>query len=356
MRYAISRGPFYPGWPGVLRIDLIVEDGIVQAAEAVTLRPRPPRAEDWAGLSPEEGLAGAEHLCAASATAHALAYCQALERIAGVEIPPRARYLRVLLAELERISSHLLTASQVLQLAGLPNHASALLELREETLAAGQQLTGQRFFAGLVVPGGLQRDLPDLSPLDPLIRRLKGQAYRLAHRIIVNRGMVAPLIGAGLLTMEQAEGHGVGGPALRATEGDHDTRRDQPYAAYGDLELQVITQGGGDVFSRWMVFVLEVFESLRLLEALLPALPQGPVRAGVAALPAGEDQSRVEAPAGPLVVRVQVDDAGKIVGLWRTPPTPAHLTVLPQTLQGQRLELIGVIVASWGLCPPCLLR
>ena len=356
MRYAISQGPFYPGWPGALRINLTIEDGIVQAAESSTLRPRPPRAEDWAGLSLEEGLAGVERLCASSSDAHALAYCQALERIAGLEAPPRARYLRALLAELERIAGHLLTTAQVLQLSGLANDAGAMLELREETLSVRQQLTGQRFFASLIVPGGLRRNLADLSPLPPLLRRFKGQAYRLTQRIIADRGMVAPLIGAGLLTKEQAEEHGVGGPALRAAEGDRDARRDQLYAAYGDLEVQVVTQGGGDAFSRWMVFVLEIFESLRLLEVVLAALPGGPVRAEVAAVPAGEDQSRVESPPGPLVVRVQVDEASKIVGLWRTPPTPAHLAVLPQTLKGQRLELIGAIVASWGLCSPCLLR
>lgn len=356
MRYAISLGPFRPGWPGALRLDLTVEDGIVRAAEPVVLRPRPPRPEEWAGLSLEEGLVGVEHLCAASAYAHTLAYCQALEKVAGLEVPPRARFLRVLLAEMERILSHLLAIAQVLQLAGLANEAGAMLEVREETLAVRQQLTGQRFFAGLVVPGGLQRDLPGLVLIPSLIRRLKGQVYRFAHRVISNRLVVAPLIGAGLLTKEKAEEQGVGGPAVRAAEGARDSRQDQPYAAYADLDLQVVTQGGGDVFSRWMVFVLEVLESLRLLEAAGAGISGGPVRAEGAVIPAGEDQSRVEAPGGPLVVRVEVDQAGRLAGLWRTPPTPVHLAVLPQTLLGQRLELVHTIVASWGLCPACLVR
>jgi Ni,Fe-hydrogenase III large subunit len=337
-------------------LDLSVEDGIVQAAEPAVLRPRPPRPEDWAGLSVEEGLVGVEHLCATSADAHALAYCQALEKVAGVEVPFRARFLRVLLAEVERILSHLLSIAQVLELAGLPHEAGGMLELREETLAVRQQLTGQRFFAGLIVPGGLQRDLPGLGLIPSLIRRLKAEVYRFAHRIISNRLVVAPLIGTGLLTKEKAEEQGVGGPAVRAAEGARDVRADQPYAAYGDLDLQVVTQGGGDVFSRWMVFVLEVLESLRLLEAAGAGISGGPVRADGVVISAGEDQSRVEAPAGPLVVRVQVDEGGRLAGLWRTPPSPVHLAALPQTLLGQRLELVHAIVASWGLCPPCLVR
>jgi len=356
MRYAIALGPFYPGWPGVLRIDLTVQDGIVQTAEPAVLRARPPRPEDWAGLSVAEGLIGIEHLCAASAYAHTLAYCQALEQLAGVEVPPRARYLRVVLAELERLSSHFGQAAPVLRLAGIIHPAEVLLELAEQVRQALQRLTGQRFFTGLIVPGGLQRDLPDMPPVTALVAELKDQVYGLARRVIARRLQVAPLIGAGLLTREQAEEQGVGGPVLRAAEGDHDLRCDQPYAAYGNLASQVVTQGGGDVFSRWMVLILEAMEGLRLLEAAIAALPPGPVRTAVDDWPTGEGQSQVESPTGPLVVRVQVDADGRLVGLWRTQAHPAQLAALPQALLGQRLELVGVIVASWGLCSPCLLR
>mgnify|MGYP006993438853 CR=1 FL=1 len=93
-----------------------------------------------------------------------------------------------------------------------------------------------------------------------------------------------------------------------------------------------------------------------MVEVAAAALPVGPVRADVGDLSGGEGPSRVEAPAGPLVVRVQVGADGKLAGLWRTPSTPAHLAALPQTLLGQRLELAGVIVASLGLCSSCLLR
>lgn len=356
MRYVIALGPFYPGWPGALRVDLTVQDGTIQVAEPAVLRSRPPRPEDWAGLSVAEGLVGIEHLCAASSYAHTLAYCQALEQLAGVEVPSRARYLRVVLVELERLSSHLDRAAQMIRLAGLLHPAGALLELGEEVRQALKRTTGQRFFSGLIIPGGLLRDLPEVHFVSTLVRNLKGRAYDLAQRVIASRARVAPLIGAGLLTREQAGEHGVGGPALRAAEGDRDLRRDQPYAAYGDLAPQSITQGGGDVFSRWMVLVLEALESLRLLEAAAATLPAGPVCVGVDTFPAGENVSRVELPDGPLAVRVQVDAAGQLAGLWRTQSTPTHLAALPQTLMGQRLELAGTIVASWGFCSSCLLR
>lgn len=356
MRYTLPLGPFHPGWPGALRLQLTLENGIVQAAETAVLRPRSPRPEEWAGLSLEEGLAGLSHRCADTAHAHALAYCQALEKLAGLEVPPRARFLRTLLAEIERIANHLAALGHVLHMAGLPHHAGRAMELREEVTRARQRLTGQRFFAGLSFLGGLRHDLPDLDLVPDLVRHLKGAVYRLAHRVISSRAAVAPLIGVGLLTKEQAEEHGVGGPPLRAAEGSGDVRRDQTYAAYDELDLQVVTQGGGDAFSRWMVLVLEVLESLRLLETIVAHLPGGPVCSEPVAIPAGEGLARVEAPAGPLIVRVQVDEAGRLVGLWRTPPTLAHLAALPQTLLGQRSELVGVIVASWGLCSSCMVR
>ncbi len=356
MRYTLPLGPFHTGWPGALRLQLTLENGVVQAAEMAVLRPRSPRPEEWAGFSLDEGQAGLAHRCADTAHAHALAYCQALEKLAGLEVPPRARFLRTLLAEMERIANHLAALGRVLQLAGLPHHAGRAMELREEVIRARQRLTGQRFFAGLAFPGGLRQDLPDLAPVPELVRHLKGAVYRLAHRVISSRAAVAPLIGVGLLTKEQAEEQGVGGPPLRAAEGTGDMRRDQPYAAYGELDLQVVTQGGGDVFSRWMVLVLEVLESLRLIETIADNLPGGPVRSAVFDIPAGEGQARVEAPAGPLAVRVQVDESGRLAGLWRTPPTLVHLAALPQTLLGQRLELVGVIVASWELCSSCLVR
>jgi Ni,Fe-hydrogenase III large subunit len=350
MRYTFSLGPFYPGWPGVLRVKMEVEEGVVRAAEAVILGARPLQPEDWAGLSVEEGLVGVERLCAPSSFAHTLAYCQAIEGLASGQVPPRALLLRVILAELERIAQHMLAAAQMLHLAGWPPLALSLLDLREQVLQDQRELTGRRFFAGLNVPGGLRADLENMYVVPRLIRNIKGPLYRLAHRVLSSRSTVNPLIGAGLLTKERAEAEGVGGPVARASESARDLRRDQPYAAYGLLEAQVVTQGGGDVFARWVVLLLEIFEGLRLVEAAVESLAAGPVRVELDGLPAGGDaQARVEAPSGALMVRLRIGEDERLTGLWRTPPSPVLLAVLPQALLGQRLDLVGLIVASWDL-------
>ncbi len=350
MGYLFSLGPFYPGWPGGLRLDLEVEDGTVQQAQAKWLQPPSPAPEAWAGLRPEEALVQVERLCAASSWAHSLAFCQALEALAGVEIPERARFLRLLLAELERVVAHLLTAGKVLRLAGLPEAALKLLDLREEALDVWCRLTGRRFFSGLNVPGGLGRDLEGVEAVAELVQQIKGTLYRLAHRAISARSGVSALVGIGLLTKEFAEEHGVSGPIARGSEVSQDLRRDRPYAAYAEMPPEVVVQAGGDAFARWVVWLLEAFESLRLLEQAVRAMPAGPVRAPVPERwPAGEAQSRVEAPDGRLGIRVAVDDSGRLSGLWRTTPAAAHLAVLPQTLVGQHWEMVGVIVASWGL-------
>jgi len=350
MRYSFSWGPFYPAWPGGLRLRLEVEDGVVREVGVELLQPPSPAPEAWAGLRPGEALLQVERLCAASSWAHSLAFCQALEALAGLEVPERARFIRLLLAELERIAAHLLTAGKVLKEAGLSSTGLSLLDLREEVLELRRRITGRRFFPGLNVPGGLGRDLEEVGAVAEWVRRFKEPVYRLAHRVISARPEVSALIGSGLLTREFAEEHGLSGPVARGSELAQDLRRDQPYAAYGAVPPEVVTQAGGDIFARWVVLLLEVFESLRLLERAVEEMPAGPVCVqGIDGLPAGEAQSRVEAPDGRLTLRVAVGEDGRLSGLWRTAPGSVHLAALPKALVGQRLEMVGVIVASWEL-------
>jgi len=365
MRYRVSLGPFHTGWPGVLRLDLEVESSVVRTVESALVRPEGLRPEDWAGLVVEEGLVGVERLCAVHAWSFTLAYCQSLEKLLDLQVPPRARFLRLALAELERPVHNLLVASNILHLANYPSAAVALLDLREEFLYTRQRLTDQRIFCELNVVGGLRRDILDLSPVDHLIRRVKAPLYRLTHRLLSDRNLASVAVGAGLLTKERAEDEGLGGPLARASAVDRDLRQDQPYAAYEELDVQVVTQTGGDTFARWVVLLLEVFESLRLLEAAVQHLPAGPVRLeNLPQLPSGRAQSAVESPSGPLSIRLELRERGagragermELAGLWRTVSSPVHLTALPQTLLGQQVDLVGVIVASWGLSHPCLVR
>jgi Ni,Fe-hydrogenase III large subunit len=399
MRYHLRLGPFHPGWPGPLQLNLEVEDGVVRAAEGGVSEAERLRAEDWAGLSLREGLLGVERLCASSSWAYSTAYCQALETYTGLEVPLRARFLRVILAELERMSSHLVNVAKFLHLSGLRADSVAMLDLRERVVQTQRQLTGRRLFPGLNVPGGLTQDITTLGPVLDLVLEARRPLYRRSNRIISNRTVAADMVGAGLLTKEKAEEEGLGGPVVRASELDRDLRRDQPYAAYGELEPRVVTQGGGDVFARLTVLLLETMESLRLLEKAVREIPAGPVCANQGVrVPAGETQSRVEAPVGPLVVRLQVggDDeseveltadssdstdevipkgkkeailgqvspgsstparpSGYLARLWRTAPSQVLQAALPHTLVGQPLDWVGLIVSSWGLCSPCLVR
>lgn len=350
MRYRASLGPFYPGWPGPLVLQLEVEEGVVQAAEAALPGATRPQASAWEGLSIAQGLERIERLSAPLSCAYALAYCQAVEAIAGCSVPARGRALRVLLAELERLTNHLYVAAQVLRTAGLLAEADLLLGWWERAVHTRERLTGRRYFPSLLRPGGLVRDLEGLDAVVELVRELKAPLYRLAHRVVSNRSFVALLVGAGLLTRERVEEEGIGGPVARASESPVDLRCTHPYAGYAALEPQMVTQGGGDAFARWMVFVLEAFESMRLLEAVGQDAARGPVSVPVA-VPAGEALSRVESPAGPLGVRVHTGADGRLLGVWYTSPGQMLVDLLPRTLFGQPVDLLPPIVASWGLGP-----
>ncbi len=350
MRYRASLGPFYPGWPGPLLLSVEVEDGVVQVAEVAVLAASRLPSSAWAGLSFQQGLERITRVSASLSCASALAYCQALETLAGCPVPPRARMLRVVLAELERLASHLYTAGRVLRAAGLPAEATSLEGWWQTVLGTREQLTGARYFPSILQPGGLTRDLAELHAVKELVEKLKAPLYRLAHRVVSNRAFVRLLVGAGLLTRESAEEEGLGGPVARASESPTDLRCTRPYAAYGELDPQLVTQGGGDTFARWMVYVLEAFESMRLLEATVENLPEGAICVPLA-VPPGEALSRVESPAGPLGVRVQTADDGLLAGVWYTSPSHLLTGLLPRSLIGQPVEFIAPIVASWGLGP-----
>ncbi|MGC8874005.1 MAG: hypothetical protein ACP5SI_06095 [Chloroflexia bacterium] len=349
MRYRTSLGPFCPGWPGPLVVHLEVEDGIVHGAE-VALVGAGVRSSAWEGLSIQQGLERIERLSAPLSCAYGLAFCQAVETIVGCEVPLRARVLRVLLAELERLASHLQTAGRILRAAGLPAEATTFDGWWQRVIRAREELTGRRYFPDLLCPGGLTRDLRDLGAVLVLVEQMKAPLYRLAHRVVSNRSFVTLLVGAGMLTRESAEEEGIGGPVARASEALVDLRCTQPYAAYAQLEPQLVTQGGGDAFARWMVFVLEAFESMRLLETIGRDPPGGPVSVPVT-IPQGEAVSRVESPVGPLGVRVHVGGDGRLVSAWYTSPGYLLVHLLPRALVGQPVDWIVPIVASWGLGP-----
>lgn len=237
-----------------------------------------------------QGLALAERISGDSSVAHALAYCQAIESLAGTTIPERAAYLRVVLLELERLYNHIADVGAICTDTGFAVANAHALRLREDLLRLHERWVGHRLLRGALVPGGVACDLgPErLADVRHSIGRVIADFDRIVEIATGNGLVLDRLHGTGCLRTETArEMQAVGVPA-RASGIDEDARRDHPFAAYAALPPRVVVYREGDVWARLMVRVDEARESVRLIAAALDHLPDGVLATPVAPLPEGE--------------------------------------------------------------------
>ena len=233
-----------------------------------------------------DGVALAERISGDTTVGHALAYCQAVEAGAGVTAPPRARWLRVILLELERLYNHVGDVGMILNDTGFAVAHAHCFRVRERLLRLNKRVTGNRLLRGGLVPGGVGADVPagvDLAAeVESALRDFDEMvAISLDNTLVADR-----LDGTGRLTTRTARDHGVLGVVARASGIDADTRRDHPFAAYGELTPRVVVHEGGDVRARTLVRVEEARESVRLIRHALETLPEGPLAVTVPRLPA----------------------------------------------------------------------
>ena len=230
----------------------------------------------------------AESISGDSAFAHATAFCHAVERAAGVEAPPRARALRTLCLELERLYNHIADIGAICtDVAFVTAHMHAM-RLKERILRMNEELTGNRLLRGMARPGGVRFDCDDgpLRALGRLVDELEPQFTDLVGLIHDNSGLRDRLETTGVLAPKVARDLGIVGIAGRASGFDHDLRRDVPHDFYDQVRFTVPVFTGGDVQCRLDVRCDEVVQSLSVLRQVVDQLPAGPVAAPLDEVPA----------------------------------------------------------------------
>ena len=250
----------------------------------------------------------AERVSGDESVAHALAYCQALETLSGTTIPPRAAWLRVLLLELERLYNHVGDVGMIVNDTGYAFGHAHCFRLREELLRLNARLTGHRLLRGAVVPGGVAGPLAaaDLEAAAAAVARLGAEFAEVAALCLDNTLVLERLQGTGRLTPATAREMQVVGLVGRASGLDADVRRDAPFAAYGELAVQVPVHTAGDVWARAVVRIDEAREAVRLIVEAARAAAPGPVRVPLGPLRTGDHAvGLVEAWRGPLWYWVQ---------------------------------------------------
>jgi Ni,Fe-hydrogenase III large subunit len=296
------------------------------------------------GRAPAAGLELAERISGDTTIGHALAYCQALESLAGCDVPARARYLRVILLELERLYNHVADFGMICNDTGFAVAHSHCFRIRERLLRLNKRLTGNRLLRGGVVPGGVGHDLPaDLNPAAEL-DEVSADFNEVVAISLSNTMLLDRLEGTGQLSTPTARDHGVLGYVARASGIDVDVRRDHPYAAYPWLKFNVPVFEAGDVYARAMVRVEEVRESVGLIKQALAALPGGVTIAPLGQLPAWEPAfGLVEGWRGAIVHWVMADEQGKLYRVKVKDPSFVNWSALS-------FALLKNIVPDFPLC------
>lgn len=284
----------------------------------------------------------------------------AFEALLGIEVPRRARWIRTIFAEMQRIASHLLwLGTFALDMGGALGGGSTVFlhcfRERELILDLFEDVTGARFHYNTHTVGGNRHDIPAgwsakvKAALDVIAARIPDYAsMTLLNRIFVERTR-----GVGVLDGELALELGVTGPILRASGVDHDLRRDAPFHAYDEVEVHVATETTGDCLARAKVRLAELEESIRLVRAMIDGVPEGILNAGRPIkqpaqfkIPAGQVYVGIETPRGELGTYVIADGTANAHRLKIRPPSLHALSALPHILPGATVSDAVVILGS----------
>ena len=301
-----------------------------------------------------------ERVCGICSHSHALTYALALESIAKTKVPKRGQYIRVIVAELERLHSHYLWLGIALHIIGHDSLFMHTWDDREAIMDILEEVTGNRVNYGMVIPGGSRRDIDDdkrrhiLEMLDKIEESMK----RLRDILLTDKTVALRTQGVGVLTTEDAIRIGAIGPHARASNLKIDVRKDSPYCCYDEFDFEAAVWDSCDVFARVVIRVLENFESIKIIRQALENLPEGPINLGVRIpkIPAGEYMFRHEAPRGQLCYKVVTDggEFNKRVSIHV--PTFRNAPTVPTMLRGNSVADAGLIIASIDPCFSCMDR
>jgi Ni,Fe-hydrogenase III large subunit len=296
------------------------------------------------GADIERGAQLAGRISGDSTVAYALAFSRAAENACGIEAPPRAQFLRALLAELERIANHFGDIGAICNDASFPLIQAHCAVLREQTLRSVDSCFGHRLARDCIVPGGVIGDLD--SGGIALLRDFIGKARPKFARIVEVYDNTASLqdrtAGTGIVTPDLARRFGAGGYIGRASGRAFDARRAMPYPPYDSISFVVPVLDAGDVNARVWIRIREIEQSLLLIERMLDAIPAGPVRNDIA-LCGGEALSLVEGFRGDILVYVRLDERGRIARCHLRDPSWFQWPLLEAAIEGN-------IVADFPLC------
>ncbi len=372
----LNMGPQHPSTHGVLRVVLELDGETVVKARPEIGYLHTGIEKTGEALTYSQAITITDRLDYLAPLSNNLCYCLAVEKLLGIEPPPRAKYARVLLTELTRIGSHLVwLGSHAIDLGAMTVFLYCFRE-REELLKILEYVSGQRMMTSYFRIGGLALEPPPgwLDRVDRFLRLFHSRLPEYETLLTNNRIWQARTKGVGVISAEDAIALGVTGPMLRSTGVAYDVRKVFPYAGYDEFDFDVPTSTDGDCYARYILRVAEMRESEKIIRQAMEKIPaEGPIKAEAPGIvppqrekmktemealiyhfkiftegfapPAGEVYQTIESPRGELGFFVASDGSPKPYRMKVRAPSFVNLQALPKLVEGR---LLADVVACIG--------
>jgi membrane-bound hydrogenase subunit alpha len=372
--YTIPVGPIHPALKEPIQLMLEIEGERVVNTDILLSQVH--RSIEWLGMNrnnPVQTLHVAERICGICNICHPFCLAMAIEQAANISVPDRAEYIRVIAAEMERIHSHILWAGVAAHEIGFDTVFYLTWRVREEIMDLIEYVFGNRVTKAVLQFGGVRRDITaeQLPRIRKSLDYYKSIFEQLRRIFLEDKTVQMRTRNVGILGTEDALKLLAVGPTTRASGVPKDVRQDQPYSAYADLNVKAITPDivtgtvVGDVYDRIIVRLLEVKQSVEIIEQCLDRMPEGPIMSETK-MPrllklltdaAGEGVGRVEAPRGEDIHYVRLEAGQSTLSTWKVrAPTYVNLVAIPTILKGMQIADVPIAFASIDPCLSCTNR
>jgi membrane-bound hydrogenase subunit alpha len=372
--YTIPIGPIHPALKEPIQLMLEIEGEKVVNTDVFVGQVH--RSIEWLGMNrnnPVQTIYLAERICGICNMCHPFCLVMAVEQAANITVPDRAEYVRVIAAEMERIHSHILWAGVAAHEIGFDTVFYLTWRVREEIMDLIEYVFGNRVTKAVLQFGGVRRDITaeQLPRIRKSLDYYKSIFEHLRRIFLEDETVRMRTRNVGILSTEDALKLLAVGPTGRASGVPKDVRQDQPYSAYADLNVKAITPDivtgtvVGDVYDRIIVRLLEVKQSMEIIEECIARMPEGPIMSEpkIARLlrlltdAAGEGIGRVEAPRGEDIHYVRLEAGESTLATWKVrAPTYVNLMAVPTMLKGMQIADVPIVFASIDPCQSCTNR
>jgi NADH-quinone oxidoreductase subunit D len=345
----LNMGPQHPSTHGVLRLKLRVDNEVVLGIEPVIGYLHRGMEKLWENLTYAQIVPLTDRLDYLAAVSNNFAFVLTVEKLMGLEIPRRAQYIRVILAELQRLASHLAWVGFMANDVGAMSVLLYSFEVREDILDIFESYAGGRLTVHGIRLGGVPFDLDGeiIAMIRKALADIPGKVRDIEGLLNENRIWKHRTRGVGIISAEKALEYGLTGPALRAAGIPWDMRKDIPYSSYHDFAFDVPVRSGSDVYDRYLVRMEEINQSIRIVTQALDGLPPGEFQAKVPhalKIPPGEAFHSIEAPKGELGFYVKSNGTDKPERVKMKSPSFINLQSLELMSKGNLFsDVVGIL-------------